>query len=306
MMNVCCRRFMCVCLLFVLSGCAAVPRDDLSKGVYKVGNPYSVQGVKYFPKVEYDYDEMGIASWYGPGFDGKRTANGERFYQNELTAAHKTLPMPSIVRVTNLENGKSVVARINDRGPFSRGRLIDVSSKVADLLEFKGRGTAKVRVQVLEQESRNIAQAAMNGESTRGYEVALNKSGGITRLAETQRASVSQPLKPSISKTKTVLSTKRYGDVPGHIKNGNFYPDPILSAMPVNATQIYVQVGSFSSKENAQKLLSAIPQSFIKEATVGGQHFYRVRVPVKTVNDADKILRSVVQKGHKNAMITVE
>lgn len=302
MKNVFRSCLICVSLLFVLSGCAAVQKDDLSKGVYKVGNPYSVQGVKYFPKVEYDYDEMGIASWYGPGFDGKRTANGERFYQNELTAAHKTLPMPSIVRVTNLENGKSVIARVNDRGPFSKGRLIDVSSKAADLLGFKGRGTAKVRVQVLEQESRNIAQVAMNGQSTRGYEVALNKEGG-TRHAEIQKPTASQPVK---SMSKTVLSTKRYGDVPGHIKNGNFYPDPILSAMPVSKTQIYVQAGSFTSRENAEKILAAIPQSFIKEATVKGRHYYRVRVLAKTVDEADKILKSVIQKGHKNAMITVE
>lgn len=299
----CRSRIIGLFFLVFVSACSSVPKDDLSKGVYKVGNPYSVQGIKYYPKVEYDYDEMGIASWYGPGFDGKRTANGERFYQNELTAAHKTLPMPSIVRVTNLENGKSVIVRINDRGPFSRGRLIDVSSKAADLLGFKGRGTAKVRVQVLEQESKNIAQAAMNGESTRGYEVALNKSGSGDS-AVVQKASLVS--KPDNVPMKTVLSTKRYGDVPGHIKNGNFYPDPVLSAMSVKPTQIYVQVGSFTAKENADKLLINIPGAFVKEVNINGKHYYRVRVQARTVDDADKILRTVIKNGHKNAMITVE
>jgi len=90
-------------------------------GVYKVGNPYQIDGVWYYPQEQPDYDETGIASWYGPTFYGKNTANGEVYDGNALTAAHRTLPLPVNVRVTNLENGKSIIVRVNDRGPYARG-----------------------------------------------------------------------------------------------------------------------------------------------------------------------------------------
>src|SRR5260370_42082625 len=95
-------------------------------GVYKIGEPYQQNGVWYEPHEQPGYDETGVASWYGPGFHGQRTANGEIFDATALTAAHPTLPMPVNVRVTNLDNGRSLVLRVNDRGPFSRGRIIDV------------------------------------------------------------------------------------------------------------------------------------------------------------------------------------
>ncbi len=120
---------------------------------YKIGSPYEVRGQWYVPHENYEYDEVGIASWYGPKFHGRSTANGERFDQNALTAAHRTLPMPSLVRVTNLKNGRSVDLRINDRGPFSKNRIIDVSKKAADLLDFRRDGTTRVRVRILASES---------------------------------------------------------------------------------------------------------------------------------------------------------
>ncbi len=92
-------------------------------GVYKIGSPYKIAGTWYYPKEDPDYRETGIASWYGPGFNGRVTANGEVYNQDDLTAAHRTLPMPSIVRVTNLDNGRSIKVRINDRGPFARSRI---------------------------------------------------------------------------------------------------------------------------------------------------------------------------------------
>jgi rare lipoprotein A len=130
-------------------------------GTYKIGKPYQIAGVWYYPQEDFDYDETGIASWYGPGFHRRRTANGERYDQNELTAAHRTLPMPSLVQVTNLDNGRAIIARVNDRGPFSRGRIIDLSRKSAELLGMLRSGTARVRVQILPQESRALAQAAL-------------------------------------------------------------------------------------------------------------------------------------------------
>jgi len=137
-----------------------------SQGTYKVGSAYKIKGRKYYPQEDFNYKAKGIASWYGPGFHGKKTANGETYDQYELTAAHKTLQMPSFVRVTNLENGRSVVVRVNDRGPYAYGRIIDVSKKAADLLGFRRKGTAKVKLEVLEKESRAIASAAKSGRDT--------------------------------------------------------------------------------------------------------------------------------------------
>ena len=119
------------------------------RGVYKIGQPYQIDNVWYYPREQPDYDETGIASWYGPTFYGKRTANGEMYDGNALTAAHKTLPMPVNVRVTNLDNGKSLVVRVNDRGPYARGRIIDLSKRAAELLDVVQTGTARVRVTYL-------------------------------------------------------------------------------------------------------------------------------------------------------------
>lgn len=123
------------------------PVPDGKGGIYKVGNPYKINGVLYVPREDPNYSETGIASWYGPQFHGERTANGEIFDMELVSAAHRTLPMPSFVRVTNLENGRSMVVRMNDRGPFARGRIIDMSSKAAELLGFRQAGTARVRVE---------------------------------------------------------------------------------------------------------------------------------------------------------------
>ena len=128
---------------------ASLSKPPVPKGRYKVGTPYQIKNVWYYPKIDYEYDETGIASWYGPNFHQKMTANGEIFDQNAITAAHRTLPMPSVVRVTNLENGRSLVVRINDRGPFAHGRIIDLSRRSAQLLGFVRKGTAKTRVQIL-------------------------------------------------------------------------------------------------------------------------------------------------------------
>lgn len=115
----------------------------------KIGRPYQVSGVWYVPARENDYDETGVASWYGPGFHGRSTSNGERFDENLISAAHTTLPIPSYVEVRNLENGRTVVARLNDRGPFVGDRIIDMSRAAARELGFENQGTAQVRVRYL-------------------------------------------------------------------------------------------------------------------------------------------------------------
>jgi rare lipoprotein A len=116
-------------------------------GTYRVGKPYTVAGRVYVPEEDANYREEGLASWYGDDFHGRLTANGEVFDMGALTAAHPTLPMPCYARVTNLGNGKSLIVRVNDRGPYHGNRLIDVSNKAAELLEFKGNGVARVRIE---------------------------------------------------------------------------------------------------------------------------------------------------------------
>ena len=116
------------------------------KGVYKVGKPYVINGVTYYPQEDPSYDKMGIASWYGRDFHAKQTANGELFDMNQITAAHPTLPIPSYVYATNLRNGRTLLVRVNDRGPYKPGRIIDLSRQTARLLGFESQGTTEIRV----------------------------------------------------------------------------------------------------------------------------------------------------------------
>lgn len=125
-------------------------------GQYKVGSPYKIEDTFYYPQEYDDYEEVGISSWYGDDFHGKKTSNGEIYNSGALTAAHQTLPLPSIVRVTNLENGKSVLVRVNDRGPFAKSRIIDVSEKAAEMLGFHDKGTTTVKVEFLPKETEEL------------------------------------------------------------------------------------------------------------------------------------------------------
>ncbi len=170
------RRFWVLSLLMILTACAgdkvtyasgksrqaALERLEQQRRMYnipryvKLGMPYEVAGRWYEPGYQKNYDQTGVASWYGPGFHGKNTANGEEYDQYALTAAHPSLPLPSMVRVTNLQNGRSLIVRVNDRGPFSKSRVIDVSERAARILGIYGPGTAKVRVKYLDNETREL------------------------------------------------------------------------------------------------------------------------------------------------------
>lgn len=358
-----------ISMLF-LSGCSQVQLashaikkagpSSKSVGTFKVGSPYKIKGRYYYPQESYDLVETGIASWYGPNFHGKSTANGEIFDMYELTAAHRTLQMPALVRVTNLENGRSLVVRINDRGPFARGRIIDLSKRSAELLGFRTKGTAKVRVEVLKNESMQIAQAAKRGVDTNGFEVALNNKQPLPiqnyqrsaldsapaattvqpstqavttnnnyQLANVPSASLSngqpavintrvdmnrvEPLPAnyqSARKVEPVAVEQLDTYIPGHTKDGNFYPDPVIAEAAVVPTDIFVQAGSFSSIENATKLsqkLATYGKSFVKPATIDGKQFYRVRIgPIEDVNKADAVLDLLSESGNNSAIIIVE
>jgi rare lipoprotein A len=155
---------------------------------YKVGSPYTVNGTTYYPRVDYSYDHTGAASWYGEQFDGRYTANGEVFDLNQLTAAHTTLPLPSIVEVVNLENNRALRIRVNDRGPFARGRIIDLSRRAAQLLGFERNGTATVRVRVLKEESLRAAALAQHGTVGESENQIVETAASVAPAASVQTA----------------------------------------------------------------------------------------------------------------------
>ena len=155
---------------------------------YKLGAPYQAGGVWYVPAEQPAYDEVGLASWYGDQFNGKPTANGELFDMNIASAAHATLPMPSIVEVTNLENGKTIQVRLNDRGPFHPGRIIDMSRGAAQQLGFYQKGTAQVRV-------RYVGPAPLSGMDVQPS-IAANRMQTLLPPAQTEPVATGFPARP--------------------------------------------------------------------------------------------------------------
>jgi rare lipoprotein A len=144
-------------------------------GYYKLGKPYVIAGKRYVPQDNPNYVAEGTASWYGKGFHGRKTANGEIFDMQSVSAAHKTLPMPSYVRVTNLSNKRSIIVRVNNRGPYVGDRLIDLSYRTAELLGFAGNGIAKVRVEY-------IGRAPIDGSDDTRLAMTLRDDGKPAEL----------------------------------------------------------------------------------------------------------------------------
>ncbi len=171
---------------------------DQALGKYKIGNPYQIDGVWYVPAEQPNYDEVGLASWYGDEFHAKQTANGELFDMNAFTAAHKTLPMPSIVEVTNLENGQKMQLRVNDRGPFVGDRIIDLSRAAASALGFGTKGLTKVRV-------RYVGPAKLLGQSD-----LASGDVGPPKMDMNAKADIN----PSVSANDNDLTTNPLGSAP--------------------------------------------------------------------------------------------
>jgi rare lipoprotein A len=272
-----------------------------SAGVYKIGQPYQVDNVWYYPREQPDYDETGIASWYGPDFYGKATANGETYDGNQLTAAHKTLPMPVNVRVTNLDNGKSLVVRVNDRGPYARGRIIDLSKKAAELLDVVQTGTARVRVTYLGRADINgtppeetppaIANALPAAPSGKVDVAALNVVPGAAVAAPARTSALPKP-----------------ASIPAEMFADN-QPTGQVTRVPVpSSTRLYVQLGAFSKLDNAKALLNKVGGDLrISTLQRGGQTLYRVRsAPLASVADADAALARITGAGANDAHIVVD
>ncbi|PWR25903.1 septal ring lytic transglycosylase RlpA family protein [Zavarzinia aquatilis] len=305
------RTFVVVTALAATLGACARDRVDSNQttrpGVVEATlRPYQIKGVWYYPKVDWSYDETGIASWYGEPFHGRKTAIGEVYDMNEMTAAHKTLQLPADVRVTNLENGRSVMVRVNDRGPFVNDRIIDLSRRAAQLLGFQNQGTARVRVQVVDEsgrpgvstlpvpqttpEERTAAAAAPVGTVTAAP---LAPPPGARGVAGTP-ARPATPA-PAVTPASAVPATP---------------PPAVYTQGPVRQTGIYIQAGAFLQPANAYRLqtkLSRYGKAFIARAFIDGQQFYRVRVgPMPSVDAADAALDQIIASGETGARIVVE
>jgi rare lipoprotein A len=174
-------------------------------GRYLVGKPYSVAGRTYYPgEKSAGFTQTGTASWYGSAFHGRRTANGEIYDMASVTAAHPTMPLPSYARVTNLANGKSIIVRVNDRGPYHGGRVMDLSQKVAELLEYKHLGTARVKIDyvgkadVAGSDDRKLIATLTTGRPAQlpGYETPT-EAGTMLATAEPAPAPRQSPLRPA-------------------------------------------------------------------------------------------------------------
>ena len=280
-------------------------------GAYKVGDPYRIGGKWYYPTVDYAYRETGIASWYGPSFHGKSTANGETYDQNSLTGAHPTLPMPSMVRVTNLENGLSIKVRINDRGPFKNGRIIDLSRRAADLLGFRRKGTAKVLVELVEDESRALATVALFEEAANSApKAAPTVPVEIQDLQAAANGAIKEARVAAPAASQTAMAA------PGRVEASTRPPllvpvaDGIVTTVPIQSSRIFVQAGSFTQISNAHRLrarLVKVGRARIAQAVVRNQRFFRVRFgPMGSVKDADRLLALLIDDGHTDARVVVD
>jgi rare lipoprotein A len=245
-------------LLLALAGCQSNSKPPT--GV-KIGKPYDIDGKTYYPAYDPTYDKEGMASWYGPGFHGKSTANGETFDTHDLTAAHPTLPMPSLVRVTNLENGKMIVVRINDRGPFARNRIIDLSKASAQRLGIKG--LAKVRVQYLVDESNQYIAAVKEGRNI--DMVAYND-----QLESKKSASLLAATAPSDS---TFIIEEN--------NNTSRYDSAVNDAAPVMSVS-----GSDLQQPSSKKLSHNI---FVREAFAGDERQPAVDQPMTVAEEISKV-----------------
>jgi rare lipoprotein A len=277
----------------VLSACSTTDElpQGMNGGTYKVGSPYQIKGVWYYPKEEPGYDETGIASWYGDYFHGRKTANGEIYNMNALTAAHRTLPMPSFVDVTNLENGKQIRLRVNDRGPYARGRIIDVSRRAAELLGFKDKGVTKVRVTFAGRVrgTDKVSMGPVNAAPLTG--VVISEAGAIDRSREVKTASLG-PAIPMVGSGVDALEGE------------------VRQVAPEAGRQIWIQTGAFENRANAtrqsRELGKAGPVT-VAEAQKAGRNVYRVRLgPIADVPSADSKLDQVIELGFNGAQIVVD
>jgi rare lipoprotein A len=280
-------------------------------GRYATGTAYKVDGVWYQPREDAAYDRVGLASWYGELFQGRRTANGEIYDMERLSAASPTLPMPVYARVTNLENRRSIIVRVNDRGPYRSNRVMDLSRRSAEVLGFRHKGTARVRVQYL-------ARAPLNGDDS--YERRYLASQSWAQVASRGGAkdpvavgSITAGVKRPLKRT---YQTETVAERPPE-------PNPPLAAPPIRweasarpagvpldgagAGGYLIQAGSFRSEDNAERawsLLGGIAPVEVASTQVGDEILFRVRVgPFADQESATSALARVTGAGYVGAKI---
>ena len=268
----------------------AVPRYE-PRSIY--GNPpfYDVFGKRYFVlSSSADYVERGVASWYGPGFHKVRTSTGEPYDMYGMSAAHKTLPLPCYARVTNLQNGRSIVVRVNDRGPFVGNRVIDLSYSAAAKLDMLRNGTAMVEV-------RTVGPAAPPG-----IVPALPAAAPPVVTAQTQSAA---PATLGSAAPTPVAAAPLVGPPGAPV----IAPAPVTSA-PVAA--LFVQAGAFADPANAQRLAQRLQgggygQVFVRDDVIAGRRMYRVRIgPVPDVPDFDRVVAALDRAGVHDAHLALD
>jgi len=284
----------------------------IGQGEYKVGKPYQVNGIWYVPREQPNYDQRGIASWYGDQFHMKATANGETFDMNMPTAAHTTLPLPSLVEVTNLDNGKKLIVRVNDRGPFVDNRIIDLSRDAARQLGYDRAGLANVRV-------RYVGPAPLLGPGdglryAQGKPLATHMPAALAPLAAGAgstsgssddvmqlAAGPSQPRAMSaVSRPADDVTVSSLPPITGSaISNTPIAGQGVTASAPVVAASgLHIQAGAFSSQANAQRavaqLSSAGMASIQPLQREGGMTLYRVVLPAPADEAAAYALRDRV------------
>jgi rare lipoprotein A len=308
------------------------------RGTYKVGQPYKIDGVTYTPQETFTLTETGMASWYGPGFHGKSTANGERYDQTDRTAAHRTLQMPAIVRVTNLENGRSTVVRVNDRGPFARSRVIDLSRTAAEEIDMVGKGTARVRIDQLQAESLAVKDVALSGGGPAEQQQAVAQLASGSRAAPTpaptpapapspvaapplpvmQASYVPPPVPAAAAQTVYAPSPRTAAPFGAPRSASGDVPPTVASLSTATATAtpssqlsgFFVQVGAFATQENAEKQRGAV-RSYgnpeISQGSANGRDVYRVRLGPYTTQDAAGIVADRLKRsGYGDARVVAE
>ncbi len=299
-----------VCLGLLASACASRPPETsptVASGALKVGRPYQINGKWYYPKYDPSYDKVGVASWYGDDFDGLATADGEIFDKNKISAAHPTLPIPSLVRVTNLENGRSIVVRVNDRGPFVDNRLIDLSEAAARRLGYQRQGLAKVRVTFLGPADGNEPPPVLAPAPTAPPTTAPAPPVAVARAEPSQAPVVVAQLAPS--SRAPFGSGRAPGPVPAPAPMKEAAPRvQLASAQACIAGPQFVQVGAFSETTTitaAQERLAGLRTVHIVPAFVNGTAVAKVRVgPVDGTKAAEALLQTVRARGYGDAFLT--
>lgn len=250
-------------------GVAVSPRVSTAKnpprggGRHLVGKPYVVRGVTYTPQQDpTGYAASGSASWYGADFHGRRTANGEIFSANAISGAHPTLPLPSYVRVTSLDNGRSVLVRVNDRGPYLHGRVMDLSYRAAEILGYANKGVGNIQVQY-------VGPAPLNGDDTKMLLASVDRptslEQGATRIAFNggAGATASDPLGDFIglfgyaSPTEMDSAINAAHAAANDMATRSDAMSPWLAAVDDDAREINLRLGVFSSDERSEAIASA-------------------------------------------------